>query len=158
MRNLTLLTTVLLSSSMPATTAAAQTQPQSHRCKSLEQSLAECKTIGVSTSAASGGLNLLSKDYPIMPIEKTAAGVFPSHLVIGPADLDNPQIFALLRRSYRVARPSPSSDAGRFAARNSLNNLSVGSQIEFRTQRKWMNLHDGNKKETTYLIQQVTPG
>jgi hypothetical protein len=84
MRNLTLLTTVLLSSSMLAATAAAQTQSQSHRCKSLEQSLAECQTIGVSTSAAGGALNLLRKDYPIVPIEKTAVGVFPSHLVIGP--------------------------------------------------------------------------
>jgi hypothetical protein len=104
MRNLTLLTTVLLSSSMPAATAAAQTQSQSHRRKSLEQSLAECQTIGVSPSAAGGALNLLSKDYPIVPIEKTAAGVFPSHLVIGPADLDNPQILALLRRSYRAGK------------------------------------------------------
>ena len=91
MRNLTLLTTVFLSSSMRAATAGAQAQSQSHRCKSRAQSLPECQTIGVSTSA-------------------------------------------------------------------SLNNLSVGSQIEFRTQRKWMNLHDGNKKKTTYLIQQVTAG
>ena len=91
MRNLTLPTTVLLSSSMRAATAGARTQSRSHRGKSLAQSLPECQTIGVSTSA-------------------------------------------------------------------SLNNLSVGSQIEFRTQRKWMNLHDGNKKETTYLIQRVPPG
>ena len=88
---------------MLAATAVAQTQSQSHRCKSLEQSVAECQTIWVTTSAAGGALNLLSRFYPIVPIEKTAAGVF-------------------------------------------------------RTQSKWMNLHDGNKKETTYLIQQVTAG
>jgi hypothetical protein len=86
----------LLSSSMLAATAAAQTQ--SPRCKSLGQSLPECQAIGVSAAAAGGALNLLSKDYPIVPIEQTAASVLPSHLVIGAADLDNAQIIALLRR------------------------------------------------------------
>lgn len=104
MRSLTILTTVLLGSSMLAATAAAQTQSQSPRCKSLEQDLPECQTIGVSAAAVGGALNLLSKDYPIVPIEQTAADVFPSHLVIGGADLDTPQIIALLKRSYRLGK------------------------------------------------------
>ena len=104
MRNLTVLTTVLLSSSMLAATAAAQTQSRSPRCTPLGQRLGECETIGVSASAAGGALDLLSKDYLIVPIEQTAADVFPSHLVIGGADLDNPDVVALLKRSYRVGK------------------------------------------------------
>jgi hypothetical protein len=119
MPRLTVLTTVLLSSSMLAATAAAETQSQSPQCSPLGQRLGECQTIGVSTAAAGGALNLLSKDYLIVPIEQTAAGVFPSHLVIGPADLDNPQIIALLERSYRVGKTvaivgATGDQAGRF--------------------------------------------
>jgi hypothetical protein len=100
----TVLTTVLLSSSMLAATAAAQTQSQSPQCSPLGKRLGVCQTIGVSASAAGGALDLLSKDYQIVPIEQTAPSVLPSHLVIGPADLDEPQIIALLRRSYRVGK------------------------------------------------------
>jgi hypothetical protein len=39
-----------------------------------------------------------------VPIEQTAASVLPSHLVIRPADLDDPQIIVLLKRSYRVGK------------------------------------------------------
>jgi hypothetical protein len=104
MPSLTVLTTLLLSLSMVSATAAAQTQSQSPRCTSLGQSLPQCQTIGVSAAAAGGVLNLLSKDYPIEPIEQTAASVFPSHLVIGAADLDNPQIIPLLKQSYRFGK------------------------------------------------------
>ena len=107
MRTLTLLTTVLLGSSILAATAAAQTDSPSSQCKSLGQRLGECQTIGVSAAAAfaaGGVLNLLHKDYVIVPIEQTAGSVLPSHLVIGAADLDNPQIIALLKLSYHVGK------------------------------------------------------
>jgi hypothetical protein len=120
MRNFTLLTTVLLSSSMLAATAAAQTQ--SPQCSPHGQRLGLCETIGVSASAAgaaSGALDLLRKDYLIVPIEQTAASVFPSHLVIGAADLDDAQIIALLKQSYRVGKTvaivgATADQAGRF--------------------------------------------
>jgi hypothetical protein len=122
MRNLTLLTTVLLSSSMLAATAAAQSDSQSPRCSPAGQRLGLCETIGVSASAggaASGALNLLRKDYLIVPIEQTAASVFPSHLVIGGADLEDAQIIALLKQSYRVGKTvaivgATADQAGRF--------------------------------------------
>src|ERR1700722_6282628 len=108
MKSLTLLTTVMLGSWMLAATAAAQTELQSQsqqsRCKSSDQSAGACETIGVSASIAGGALNLLREDFSIVPIEQTAASVFPSHLLIGGADLDNPQIIAWLRRSYRVGK------------------------------------------------------
>jgi hypothetical protein len=107
MRNLTLLTTVVLSSTMLAATAAAQTQSQSPQCSPFGQRLGLCETIGVSASAAvaaGGALNLLRKDYLIVPIEQTAGSMFPSHLVIGAADLEDAQIIALLKRSYRVGK------------------------------------------------------
>jgi hypothetical protein len=121
MRNLALLTTVLLSSSMLAANAAAQTDSHSPRCSPLGQRLGLCETIGVSASAAgaaSGALDLLSKDYLIVPIEQTA-GVFPSHLVIGPADLDDASVAVLLKRSYRVGKTvaivgATADEAGRF--------------------------------------------
>jgi hypothetical protein len=119
MRNLTLLTTVLLSSSMLAATAAAQTDSPSPRCSPAGQRHGMCETIGVSASAAGGALNLLSKDYLIVPIEQTAASAFPSHLLIGAADLDDSQIIALLKRSYRVGKTvaivgATGDQAGRF--------------------------------------------
>jgi hypothetical protein len=119
MTHLTVLTTVLLSSSMLAATAAAQTQSHSPRCSPAGQSLGLCETIGVSASAAGGAVDLLSKDYLIVPIEQTAASLFPSHLVIGPADLDNPQIIELLKRSYGVGKTvaivgATADQAGRF--------------------------------------------
>jgi hypothetical protein len=58
-------------------------------------------TIGASASAAGGALNLLRQDYRVAPIGQTAAGVFPSHIVIGPADLNDPHVIDLLKRSYR---------------------------------------------------------
>ncbi len=119
MTHVTVLTTVLLSSSMLAATAAAQTQSQSSQCTPLGQRLGVCQTIGVSASAAGGALDLLRKDYQIVPIEQTAASVLPSHLVIGPADLDDPQVIALLKRSYRVGKTvaivgATEDQAGRF--------------------------------------------
>ncbi len=97
-------TAVLLSSSMLAATAGAQPDSESLRCTRVGQRLGLCETIGVSDSASGGALNLLSKDYMVVPIEQTAASVFPSHLVIGAADLNNAQIISLLQRSYRVGK------------------------------------------------------
>ena len=114
MRHMAVLTSVLLSSSMLAATAATATQPP--QCKSLERLVDECQsgtqpssetrdscdrieagfvalcgplgTIGVSASAAGAVLDLLRQDYQVVPIGQTAAGAFPSHLAIGPADGD----------------------------------------------------------------------
>jgi hypothetical protein len=132
MRRLTVLTAVLLSSLMLAAAAAAKTPSQSPLCQPLEQRVERCQsgtrlssetrascdrieegfralcgplgTIGASDSAAGGALDLLRQDYLVVPIEKTAAGVFPSHLVIGPRDLADPDVIALLRRAYRVGK------------------------------------------------------
>lgn len=104
MRNLTVLAAVLLSSSMLAATAAAQPDSESLLCSPLGQRLGVCQTIGVTDSAASGVVDLLRKDHMIVPIDQISASVFPSHLVIGAADLDNSQTIALLRRSYRVGK------------------------------------------------------
>jgi hypothetical protein len=146
MRRLTVLTAVLLSSSMLSATAAAQTQSQSALCKPLEQRVDQCQRtgpntdsrescdrteaafvalcgplgpIGTSASAAGGAMDLLRRDFQVVPIEQTAASVFPSHLVIGPADLNDPKVIALLKRSYgfgkTVAIVGATKDAaGRF--------------------------------------------
>ena len=144
---LTAITAVLLSYSMLATTAAAETHSQSSFCKQLEQRAEQCQggtrlsnetrescdqieerfraqcgpveTIGASASAGGRVLDLLRKDYRVEPIEKTAAGVFPTHVVIGPADLDDPHVIALMKRSYRVGRTvaivgATTDQAGRF--------------------------------------------
>jgi hypothetical protein len=131
-RRFTMLTAVLLSSSMLAAAAAAATQSQSPVCQQLAQRVEQCQrgtarlgnemrascdrinegfraacgpleTIGAS-ALVGGALNLLRQDYLVVPIEKTAAGVFPSHVVIGPADLADPHVIALLRRAYRVGK------------------------------------------------------
>jgi hypothetical protein len=132
MRRSTVLTAVLLGSWILAATAAAQEHSQSPLCGALEEQVDQCQsdsrsgndarascdrveasyialcgrlgTIGVSASAGGGALNLLRHDYKIVPIEQTAAAVFPSHLVIGPADLDDPHVAELLKRSYRVGK------------------------------------------------------
>jgi hypothetical protein len=147
MQRLTVLTAVPLSSSIVAATAAAQPHSQSPLCNPLKQRVDECQsgtrlssdarescdrteaafvalcgpleTIGASASAAGSALNLLRQDYQVVPIEQTAAGVFPSHLVIGAADLNNPQVMALLTRSYGVGKTvaiagATKDQAGRF--------------------------------------------
>ena len=125
-------TAVLLSSSMLTAAAAAATQSQSPVCQQLAQRVEQCQRrparlsnemgascdrieegfrvacgpleiIGVSASVG-GALDLLRQDYRVVPIKKTAASVFPSHLVIGPADLANPYVIALLRQAYRVGK------------------------------------------------------
>src|SRR3954452_16878847 len=144
---LTVIKAVLLSYSMLTATAAEETHSQSSFCKQLEHSADQCQggtrlssetrescdqieerfrarcgpveTIGASASAAGGALELLRKDYRVEPLEKTAAGVFPTHVVIGPADLDDPHVIALLKRSYRVGRTvailgATTEQAGRF--------------------------------------------
>jgi hypothetical protein len=110
---------VLLGSLMLAATAAAEEHSQSPLCRPLEQRVGKCQTIGVSASAAGGALNLLRKDYLVVPIEQTAADVFPSHLVIGPAELNDSQVIALLKRSYGVGKTvaivgATADQAGRF--------------------------------------------
>jgi hypothetical protein len=39
-----------------------------------------------------------------VPIGQTAAGAFPSHLAIGPADLNDSNLIALLKQAYRVGK------------------------------------------------------
>ena len=145
MTHLTVLTAVLLSSSMLAATEPPDTHSQSPQCRALEERIDGCQsntrlsretrdscdrieaafmalcgplgTIGASASAAGGALDLLRQDYRVVPIEKTAAGVFPRHLVIGPADLDDPQLIALLKRSYRYGKTVAIADATEHEAR-----------------------------------------
>jgi hypothetical protein len=132
MRRFALLTAALLSSSLVAGAAAAGSRSESVLCGNLDRLLERCRsgarssretrascdrigegfralcgplgTIGASASAAGGALDLLRQDYLVLPIEQTGAGVFPSHLVIGPADLDDPEVIASLRRAYRVGK------------------------------------------------------
>jgi len=117
---------------MLAATEAPETQRQSSQCRALEESVDACQsgtglsreardscdrdkaafvalcgslgTIGASASAAGGALDLLRQDYRVVPIEQAAGGVFPRHFVIGPADLDDPHVIALLKRSYRFGK------------------------------------------------------
>ena len=119
-------------SSTLAATEPPEMHSQSPQCRELQERVNECQSgtglsretrdscdrieagfvalcgplgiIGASASAAGGALDLLRQDYRVVPIEQTAAGVFPSPLVIGPADLDDPHVNALLKRSYRFGK------------------------------------------------------
>ena len=131
MRHLTVLFVVWLGSSVIAGAAAGQNLPNSGLCRAVENRLERCRsgdlsaetrtfcdriergfqelcgpreTILASTGAEGAALDLLRQDYLVLPIEDAASDAFPTHLVIGPADLDDPEVITLLRRAYRVGK------------------------------------------------------
>ena len=132
MRHLTVLFVGWLGSSVIAGAAAAgQDPPNSGLCRAVENRLERCRsgdlsaetrtfcdqiergfqelcgpreTILASAGAEGAALDLLRQDYLVLPIEDAVSDVFPTHLVIGPADLDDPEVIALLRPAYRVGK------------------------------------------------------
>ena len=129
MRHLTVLFVGWLGSSVIAGAAAGQDLPNSGLCRAVEHRLERCRsgdlsaetrtfcdriergfqelcgpreTILASAGAEGAALDLLRQDYLVLPIEDVVSDVFPTHLVIGPADLDDPEVIALLRPAYRV--------------------------------------------------------
>ena len=129
MRHLTVLFVVWLGSSVIAGAAAGRDLPNSGLCRAVENRLERCRsgdlsaetrtfcdriergfqelcgpreTILASAGADGAALDLLRQDYLVLPIEDAVSDVFPTHLVIGPADLDDPEVIALLRPAYRV--------------------------------------------------------
>lgn len=137
MRGLTLLLAALLTSSMFAATAAGNSDRSPGVCRFLEQRVDQCDsgkrlsletrascdrfeqgfrdlcgalgTIVATESADSAALDLLRQDYEIVPIEDA---VFPyDHVVIGPADLGDPDVADLLRKAYRAGKTVAITDA-----------------------------------------------
>jgi hypothetical protein len=155
-RRFTVLAAGLLSSSLIAGAAVADSLSGSPLCKSLDRRLERCQsgarlssdtrafcdrveagfralcgpleTIGASAAAEGGALDLLREDYLVLPIEEVGAGVFPSHLVTGPADLDDPEVIALLRRAYRVGKTVAVAGATEYEARRFHGLLRLGEQ------------------------------
>ena len=125
MGRFTVLTAGLLSFSMVAGAAAADTLSKLGLCQPLERRLEQCRSgtrlsgetrascdrveegfralcgpleiIRASASTPGGALDLLRQDYKVVPIEHGGTGVFPNHIVIGPADLGDPDVIDLLR-------------------------------------------------------------
>ena len=146
MRRFTVFTAGLLSSSMIVGAASARSLSESQLCRSLDLLLERCQSgtrlssetrascdrieegsrvmcgpreiIRASASAEGGALDLLRQDYLVVPIEEAGADVFPSHLVVGPADLDDPDVIALLRQAYRVGKTVAIANATEDEARS----------------------------------------
>lgn len=137
MRRLIAAIATAMSASMLAETAAGDSDRLPGVCRSLEQRVDRCEsggrlslesraacdrieqgfrdlcgqlgTIVATDSAESSALNLLRQDYEIVPIEDA---VFPyDHVVIGPADLDDPDVADLLRAAYRAGKTVAITDA-----------------------------------------------
>ena len=138
MRHLTVTIAVaLMSSPMLAGTAAGNSDPLPGVCRFLEGRVDQCasgvrlsletrascdrieqglrdlcgllETVLASDSADSAALDLLRQDYEIVPIEDA---VFPhNHVVVGPADLDDPEVADLLRAAHRAGKTVAITDA-----------------------------------------------
>jgi hypothetical protein len=132
MRRLTLLTAALLSFPLLAGSAVGSSNGLPGVCHLLKQRVDQCESgtrlspetrascdrlehgaravcgvlepISASASAESAALDLLREDYAVVPIENAIGSVFPSHVVIGPADLNNPDAIAVLREAYQVGK------------------------------------------------------
>jgi len=121
MRNLTVAIAAALSTSMLAGTAIAdgdagickrleriQDRCDRHRggsCDRIDEAvdqLCVMDTIVASRSADSAALDLLRQDYEIVALEDA---VFPyDHVVVGPADLDDPEVVDLLREAHGAGK------------------------------------------------------
>jgi hypothetical protein len=137
MRNLTVTIAALLGCSMLGGTAVADPASESGLCRKLERHLERCdggnrlsleteascdrieqgfrdlcgllETIVATESADSAALDLLRQDFEIVPIEDA---VFPyDHVVVGPADLGDPEIADLLRGAHRAGKTVAITDA-----------------------------------------------
>ena len=138
MRHLTVvIATALVSCSMLGGTAAADSPSESGLCRKLERHVERCDsgkrlsletrascdriaqgfrdlcgrlaTVLASDSADSAALDLLREDYEIVSIEDA---VFPhDHVVVGPADLDDPEVADLLRQAHRAGKTVAITDA-----------------------------------------------
>jgi hypothetical protein len=126
-----------MSSSMLAGTAAGNSDRLRGVCKFLEQRVHQCEsgtrlsletraacdrfergvrqlcgplaTIVATAAADSAALDLLRQDHQFVAIEDA---VFPyDHVVIGPADLDDPHVADLLRKAYRAGKTVAIADA-----------------------------------------------
>jgi hypothetical protein len=157
MRRLTVLTAALVSSSMLAGAAAAtDTDSFSGVCQAVEDRLDLCasgarlsvetrascdrveqgsralcgplETIVASASADSAALDLLREDYEVVPIEDAETSVFPSHVVIGPFDLDDPDVIAALREAHRADKTVAIANATKDEARSFHRLLRAGQE------------------------------
>ncbi len=72
--------------------------------KAVETICAEPETLLASESADGAVLDLLRKDYDVVAIDDAGPSVFPKHLIIGPADLQDPKIITLLRQAHRAGK------------------------------------------------------
>jgi len=129
MRNLIAASAALLGASMLAGTAMAD--GEAGICKRLERIQDRCErhrgggscdrideavdqlcardTIVASGSADSAALDLLRQDYEIVALEDA---VFPyDHVVVGPADLDDPEVADLLREAHQAGKTVAITDA-----------------------------------------------
>jgi IPT/TIG domain len=64
----------------------------------------EFDIVYASASAAGAAVDLLDEDYDVVPIEGAVPRFALSHVVIGPSDLDDPDVIALLRVAYDNGR------------------------------------------------------
>jgi hypothetical protein len=137
MRNLTVTIAALLGCSMLGATAVADLASESGLCRKLERHVERCdggnrlsletgascdrieqgfrdlcgplETVVATESADSAALDLLRQDFEIVSIE---GAVFPyHHVVVGPADLDDPELADLLREAHRAGKTVAITDA-----------------------------------------------
>ena len=159
MRHLTVLFVVWLGSSVIAGAAAGRDLPNSGLCRAVENRLERCRsgdlsaetrtfcdriergfqelcgpreTILASAGAEGAALDLLRQDYLVLPIEDAVSDVFPTHLVIGPADLDDPEVIALLRPAYRVGKTIAIANATEDEARSFHRLVGAGQEANCR--------------------------
>jgi hypothetical protein len=147
----------LLSSSLMAGAAAADRLSESPACRNLGSLLERCdsgaklsvetrascdrieqgfhaacgprETISAASDTEGAALDLLREDYEVVPIEGAVASAFPNHVVVGPADLNDPDVIALLRAAHRAGKTVAIANATEEEARSFHRLLRPGQEV-----------------------------
>ncbi|HSF08103.1 MAG TPA: hypothetical protein VLA60_01750 [Nitrospirales bacterium] len=85
--------------------------------------------IQVSDIVESAALDLLRRDYLLLPIGENPSELFPTHVVIAPQDLDDPGTIALLREAHQVGKTVAIVGANQVEARTFHRLLRPGQEV-----------------------------